>query len=115
MLTSFVLFFTSDRNKLVFNICSNKNNAFDRPTLDFYYEVSRAAYESDGCPDVSLSANPTYWTQLYEKFCAIIAEIQDASRSINKSFGTYDEIKVAFEKICTSTGFARGSFPVDGD
>jgi hypothetical protein len=78
-----------DRNKLVFNICSNKSNAFDRPTLDLFFEVSRAAYHGRSCPDMSLdsSSNPDYWKQLFEKFGAIHREIQDASRSINKSFG----------------------------
>ena len=42
------------KDKLVFNICSNKNNVFDRPTLDRYLEVSRAVYRqggggADGC------------------------------------------------------------------
>jgi len=80
-----------DRDKLVFNICSNKGNAFDRPTVERYFDVSLAAYHGQGCPDVASSANPTYWAQLHEKFGAIHAEIQDASRSINKSFGIFNE------------------------
>jgi hypothetical protein len=78
-----------DRDKLVFNICSNKGNAFDRPTLELYFEVSRAAYKGEPCSDglFSSSPNPDYWRQLYEKFGAIHVEIQDASRSVNKSFG----------------------------
>jgi hypothetical protein len=78
-----------DRNKLVFNICSNKSNAFDRPTLDLFFESSRAAYQGKDCPDALLasSPNPGYWKQLNAKFKAIHAEIQDASKSINKSFG----------------------------
>lgn len=81
----------ADRNKLVFNICSNKSNAFDRPTLDLFFEASRAAYNGTSCPDALLksSLNPDYWEQLTAKFRAIHAEIQDASRSINKSFGTF--------------------------
>ena len=78
-----------DRDKLVFNICSNKGNAFDRPTLDLYFQVSQAAYDGAPCSE-SLgegSSNPGYWKQLREKFDAIHAEIQDASRSVNKSFG----------------------------
>jgi hypothetical protein len=73
----------------VFNICSNKSNAFDRPTLDLFFEVSRAAYHGTRCPDESLdsSRNPDYWKELFNKFGAIHAEIQDASRSINKNFG----------------------------
>ena len=82
-----------DRDKLVFNICSNKNNAFDRPTIQRYFAVSSAAYSGAGRPDasVSSSANPVYWTQLFDKFGAIHAEIQHASRSINKSFGIFNE------------------------
>uniref|UniRef100_A0A7S4AAQ7 Uncharacterized protein n=1 Tax=Pseudo-nitzschia australis TaxID=44445 RepID=A0A7S4AAQ7_9STRA len=82
-----------DRNKLVFNICSNKNNAFDRSILQLFFEVSRAAYLNSGCPNRQLesSPNPLYWTQLYDKFRAIHDEIQDASRSINKSFGIFNE------------------------
>jgi hypothetical protein len=79
-----------DRNKLVFNICSNKSNSFDRPTLDLFFEVSRAAYRGRRPTDDTLHAspNPDYWKQLFVKFSAIHVEIQDASRSINKSFGT---------------------------
>eukprot|EP00961_Rhodomonas_salina_P131542 1770446-Rhodomonas_salina.1 len=82
-----------DRDKLVFNICSNKNNSFDRPTLELYFEVSRAAYASEPCPTAQLKAsgNPEYWRQLYEKLCAIHAEIQDASKSVNKAFGIFNE------------------------
>jgi len=82
-----------DRNKLVFNICSNKSNAFDRETLDLYFEVSLATYNGRKCPDTLLasSSNPQYWKQLHDKFCAIHAEIQDASRSINKSFGIFNQ------------------------
>jgi len=82
-----------DSNKLVFNICSNKNNNFGRKTLDLFFEVSRAAYRGNSCPDVSFnfSTNPKYWDELFKKFCAIHKEIQDASRSINKSFGIFNE------------------------
>ena len=80
-----------DRDKLVFNICSNKSNAFDRRTLDLFFDVCRAAYLGKSCPDASFdsSKNPAYWKELLKKFAAIHTEIQDASRSINKSFGTY--------------------------
>ena len=37
------------------------------------------------------SPNPQYWRQLHDKFGALHAEIQDASRSINKSFGIFNE------------------------
>ena len=82
-----------DRDKLVFNICSNRSNAFDKPVLEHYFEVSRAVYEQSACPDASLDAaiNPAYWKQLFEKYSAIHVEIQDASRSINKSFGIFNE------------------------
>ena len=82
-----------DRDKLVFNICSNKANDLDRPTLELYFQTSRAAYRGEPCPDesVAASANPPYWQQLWEKFGAIHAEIQDASRSVNKSFGIFNE------------------------
>ena len=81
-----------DRDKLVFNICSNKGNAFDRDTLARYHAASRAAYEAS--PDAGAGAgarNPSYWTELAAKFAAIHAEVQDASRSINKSFGIFNE------------------------
>ena len=39
----------------------------------------------DGC------GNYQYWAALKEKFTAIHAEVQDASRSINKSFGVFNE------------------------
>jgi len=82
-----------DRDKLVFNICSNKNNSFDKPTLELYFEVSRAAYRSEPCPAGLLEAvmNSEYWTRLHEKFAAIHAEIQEASRSVNKAFGIFNE------------------------
>jgi hypothetical protein len=82
-----------DRDKLVFNICSNKGNAFDRATLERYFEVSRAAYHgAPTCPEVAFegAANPAYWRQLFDKCGAIHAEIQDASRSLNKSFGIFN-------------------------
>jgi hypothetical protein len=80
-----------DRNKLVFNMCSNKGNAFDRPTLDLFYEVCRSAYNKTTLPNLSSSSNREYWRHLRKKFAAIHAEIQDASRSINKSFGIFNE------------------------
>jgi len=82
-----------DRDKLVFNICSNKSNSFDKPTLELYFEVSRAAYSGEPCPQQLLeaSSNPAYWRQLLDKFGAIHAEIQDASRSVNKAFGIFNE------------------------
>jgi hypothetical protein len=78
-----------DRDKLVFNICSNAANAFSMQTLEFFHEVSRSVYHGsafDPVPFVS-SPNPQYWSDLHEKFVAIHSEIQDASKSLNKSFG----------------------------
>jgi len=82
-----------DRDKLVFNICSNKNNSFSKPTLECYYEMSRAAYRGEPCPSSALegNTNPQYWAALHEKFVAIHAEIQEKSKSINKSFGIFNE------------------------
>ena len=82
-----------DRDKLVFNICSNTNNSFDRPTLELYFEVSSAAYHSQTCPEALLdgSGNAPYWRQLLDKFGAIHGEIQDASQSVNKAFGIFNE------------------------
>jgi hypothetical protein len=82
-----------DRNKLVFNICSNKNNSFDRPTLDLFFEICKTAYTKTGLRSSGpcYQANSDYWQHLHKKFLAIHAEIQDASRSINKSFGIFNE------------------------
>jgi hypothetical protein len=81
-----------DRDKLVFNSASNQNNQFDRPTLDLFFSVSRAAYNKSSCPSASEdSNNPNYWKDLYDKFCAIHTEIKDASKSINKNFGIFNE------------------------
>jgi hypothetical protein len=81
-----------DRDKLVFNICSNKSNSFDRPTLDLFFETSRATYDGMEPPDILLegTSNMDYWKQLYLKFRVIHNEIQDASRSLNKSFGIFN-------------------------
>lgn len=82
-----------DRDKLVFNICSNQANAFKKSILEHYFEVSRAVYRSEACPRAALAeaSNPTYWEQLHEKFGAIHEEIQEKSKSINKSFGIFNE------------------------
>jgi hypothetical protein len=66
-----------DRDKILFNSCTNKNNSLERSTLDLYFEVSRSAYHRSGCPSAcAASQNPDYWTALYNKFVAIHAEIQ---------------------------------------
>lgn len=90
-----------DRNKLVFNICSNKSNNFDRTTLDLFYEVSRSAYQDlqFSCDHLDSTRNPDYWVNLYQKFRAIHSEIQDASQSINKNFGIFNEYTL---RHCTS-------------
>lgn len=61
--------------------------------LGLFYETSRAAYHGSDLPEgiVAQSANPEYWNHLSHKFRAIHEEIQDASRSINKSFGIFNE------------------------
>lgn len=75
----------------MFNICSNKANAFDRNTLEYFYEVSYAAYHAIECrPIFFAAANPLYWKGLYSKYLAIHGEIQDASKSLNKSFGKWN-------------------------
>ena len=83
------LFYIPDRDKLVFNICSNKANVFDRATLEWFHEASNAAYHGkDFQPSLfESSPNPAYWKELHLKFLAIHDEIQDASKSLNKSFG----------------------------
>ena len=67
-----------DRDKLVFNICSNKGNAFGKETLESYFEVSRAVYLGEAYPEATLasSRNPEYWRQLHAKFGAIHLEIE---------------------------------------
>ena len=82
-----------DRDKLVFNICSNKANSFAKPTLDAYYQISRAVYRGEPCPPETLSAasNAAYWQQLHDKCNAIHLEVQEKSRSLNKSFGIFNE------------------------
>eukprot|EP00931_Biecheleriopsis_adriatica_P048723 TRINITY_DN28156_c0_g1_i1.p1 TRINITY_DN28156_c0_g1~~TRINITY_DN28156_c0_g1_i1.p1 ORF type:complete len:2295 (-),score=500.02 TRINITY_DN28156_c0_g1_i1:122-7006(-) len=80
-----------DRDKLVFNICSNKNNDFQKPTLEKYFEVSRSVYRSQAVSELDDATNPDYWQHLHEKFTAIHAEIQEQSKSINKNFGIFNE------------------------
>jgi len=75
-----------DRDKLVFNICQNKANNFSRETLTKYLETARSAY-SDTAPAV----DEDYWSTLHKKFRCIHKEVQDASRSLNKSFGIFNE------------------------
>jgi len=91
-----------DRDKLVFNICSNKANTFAPTTLELYFETSCAAYHRKECPRelFQSSPNPAYWIDLYEKFDAIYNEIQDASKSLNKSFGIFNEQTL---RHCTSS------------
>ena len=79
----------ADRDKLVFNICSNKANSFDQDTLEYFHAVSHSAYHRKEYPSGSFQSapNPAYWRELHSKFVAIRSEIQDASKSLNKSFG----------------------------
>jgi hypothetical protein len=55
-----------------------------------FYEVSQSVYNGLGhsAEYFFSSPNPDYWKDLHEKFAAIHSEIQDASKSLNKSFGT---------------------------
>ena len=39
-----------DRDRLVFNFCSNKKNDFRKPVLDSYFEVARAVSQARECP-----------------------------------------------------------------
>jgi len=90
----------------VFNICSNKSNAFAKPTLESYYEVSRAVYHGEACPAGVLASadNPEYWSQLHAKLAAIHVEVQDKSKSINKSFGIFNEQTL---RHCATTNIAQ--------
>ena len=73
----------------MFNICSNAANSFNVQTLEFFHEVSRSVYHGSKHDPAffASSANSQYWKDLHEKFVAIHNEIQDASKSLNKSFG----------------------------
>ena len=42
------------------------------------------------CPEVGETANPEYWRELHGKFAAIHLEVQEKSKSINKSFGVFN-------------------------
>lgn len=86
------------RDKLVFNICSNKPNSFSDLTISHFFEVSKAVYSGDCCPHdlFASSANPGYWGELYDKFREIHSEVQEKSRSINKSFGEYNGFEQCF-------------------
>jgi hypothetical protein len=86
-----------DRDKLVFNICSNKANAFDHDILEYFHEVSQRAYHGRKyqAKYFQSSPNPSYWKELFAKFMAIHHEIQDASKSLNKSFGKSNLISFA--------------------
>ena len=81
-----------DRDKLVFNICSNQPNEFSADTIKYFFEVSKAVYHGKSCPNDSFaaSANPDYWVELFAKFESIHHEVQQKSRSINKSFGIFN-------------------------
>ena len=79
---------------MVFNICSSKNNALDKAEIHCYLEVCRAVYRGEACPMAALeeqAENPGYWSQLHEKMGCIHAEVQEKSKSINKSFGIFNE------------------------
>lgn len=91
----------------MFNICSNKANSFDRDTLEYFHEVSQAAY-SQAAYHTSYfqsSPNPAYWKELHSKFLAISLEIQDASKSLNKSFGEHLQFEVIWIWMLVSQHF----------
>ena len=79
-----------DRDKLVFNICSNRSNAFDKPTLEHYFEVSRAVYKQKACPDASLDTaiNPAYWKQLFDKYGAIHRRSKTRAARLTRASGS---------------------------
>ena len=82
-----------DRDKLVFNVCSNTANSFKKSTLEHFFEVSRAVYNHQPFPASNLpvaSTNVAYWQHLHMKCNAIHAEVQEKSKSINKSFGIFN-------------------------
>ena len=85
----------------MFNICSNKANTFDKGTLQYFHDVSAAAYHGkEYDPTAFQSApNPLYWKELHTKFLAIHAEIQDASKSLNKNFGKLQGQHLSYEFI----------------
>jgi len=91
-----------DRDKLVFNICSNKANSFDRDILEYFHEASQSAYHGrEYQPSFYQSSpNPAYWKELHLKFLAIHNEIQDASKSLNKSFGKQDQLDFILFSTC---------------
>jgi hypothetical protein len=80
-----------DREKLIFNICQNRNNDFNNEIIDAYFQCCTAAYYGRAAPDVQQYQNPPYWRQFYEKSTQIHVEIQEKSKSINKSFGIFNE------------------------
>ena len=79
----------------MFNICSSKNNALEKGEIGRYLEVCRAVYQGLPCPDTKslrqADCNFEYWHQLHDKLTCIHAEIQEKSKSINKSFGIFNE------------------------
>ena len=78
----------------MFNICSSKNNALEKAEIQRYLEISRSVYQGKSCPETKVlrqAENLEYWRQLHEKLAFIHAEIQAKSKSINKSFGIFNE------------------------
>ena len=78
----------------MFNICSSKNNALEKTEIQQYLEVCRAVYQGQPFPDTRAlrqAENLDYWHQLHKKLVCIHTEIQEKSKSINKSFGIFNE------------------------
>ena len=73
-----------DPDKLVFNICTNTANAFDKPTLDGYYSVCRATHRGEPFEQSAsacvpeAAANPEYWRELHAKLGSIHLEVKHA-------------------------------------
>ena len=63
-----------DRDKLIFNICQNKNNQFQQEVLDNYYEICKNVYEKQAIIDFSME-NREYWKAFYLKSESINEEI----------------------------------------
>ena len=65
-----------DRDKLVFNICSNKGNSFDRPTLELYFGVSHAAYTQRSCPEVRVELYfQLYFSSIFSSILALFSAL----------------------------------------
>jgi hypothetical protein len=76
-----------DREKLIFNICSNKVNEFNSGVIEKYYQLSQSVYDGGTVPPV----DDPYWKGLFSKWQQIHCDVLHKSKSINKSFGIFNE------------------------